>query len=337
MSGRLRILTSLALVAGFAVVPACLRHSDFCVHVTRGGVSGCLPPAYRPFSGRSFWNRPLPRNAPVSPDSDRILSFIESGSSTNYIHLSGASSRGRWGNPIYWASPSDPTYRIRDACRRPEPREFRSVRIPIGARPDPTSDASMTVYDLGKGFVYGLFHASFNPDTNTWSSCGGSVYDLRSNGLSGGLHASSDRRNSGHRGIPPSVFAVRYDEVNAGIIRHVLKISVPVTRCRHVFPMIDDECGTGARYAPPEGTRIRIKPSVDVSALDLSPAALTVARALQQYGAVISDQSGGPVSLKLENTVAEGRGWLWRGVLEDRSLRRIPLRLFEVLRFGYAG
>jgi len=52
---------------------------------------------------------------------------------------------------------------------------------------------------------------------------------------------------------------------------------------------------------------------------------------------VISDQSGGPVSLKLENTVAEGRGWLWRGVLEDGSLRRIPLRLFEVLRFGYAG
>jgi hypothetical protein len=54
------------------------------------------------------------------------------------------------------------------------------------------------------------------------------------------------------------------------------------------------------KYAPPEGARIRIKPSIDLSTFDLSPQAMTIARALQEYGAVIGDQSGGPASLKLE-------------------------------------
>jgi hypothetical protein len=195
----------------------------------------------------------------------------------------------------------------------------------------------MTVYDLAEGRVYGLFHAAYDEDTHTWSSCGGSVYDVSSNGLSGRLQASTNTRNGGHRGVPASVFAVRYDEVRSGVIPHVLKISVSATRCRDVFPMVDHECGTWARYAPPEGTRIRINPSVDLTKLGLSGPALTVARALKHYGAVIADQSGGPISLKLENTVAEGRGWLWHGVLNARSLRRIPLRLFQVIRFGYRG
>jgi hypothetical protein len=93
---------------------------------------------------------------------------------------------------------------------------------------------------------------------------------------------------------------VRYDEVEHGATKHVLKIAVPRTKFRHVFPMVGDECGTSRKYAPPEGTRIRIKPSLDLSTLGLSPEAMIVARALQHYGAVIGDQSGGPISLRLE-------------------------------------
>jgi hypothetical protein len=193
----------------------------------------------------------------------------------------------------------------------------------------------MTVYDLVRGRVYGLFRAVFHRDTHTWSSCGGSVYYIFSDGLSGELVASNEPRNQGHRGVPPSLFAVRYDEVRARTLSHVLKISVNMTRCSHVFPLVAHECETGARYAPSEGTRIRIKPSVDLTNLGLSGPALIVARALKHYGALIADQSGGPISLKLENTVAEGRGWRWRGVLNANSLARIPLRFFQVLRFGY--
>ena len=62
---------------------------------------------------------------------------------------------------------------------------------------------------------------------------------------------------------------------------------------------------------------------------------MTIARALQRYGAYVGDQSGGPVALKLENTIAEGRGFLWDDILDPRSLEAIPLSAFEVVDRGW--
>src|SRR5262249_45464871 len=76
---------------------------------------------------------------------------------------------------------------------------------------------------------------------------------------------------------------------------------------------------------------------VDLARFHLSSAALVVARALKRYGAIIGDQTRGKINLKVENTVAEGEGWGWRGVLGHRSLSNIPLRSFQVIRLGYRG
>jgi len=255
----------------------------------------------------------------------------------DFVRLSGTGPTGEWGMPLYSAGRGNPVYDVANDCSLRMPPEFDHIRIPPGAMADPTSDAAMTVYDRGMGFVVALWHARFDPDAQTWSSCGGTVYYLRSNGLDGKLRRSNESRNTGHRGVPPPTWAVRLDEIRSGSIKHVLKIAVPVTKCRHVFPMVADECGTRAVHAPPEGTRIRIKPGVDLTRLHLSSAALIVARALKRYGAVIGDQTRGKINLKVENTVAEGKGWRWRGILSSRSLSRIPLRSFQVIRLGYRG
>jgi hypothetical protein len=290
---------------------------------------------YRAFSPSSYWNTPLAPDAPVDGKSGRIIGFLKRKAATDFVHLAGADPTGKWGNPIYWADSDDAVYDIRNSCSYKQPSEFSSVRIPPGAKPDPTSDSAMTIYDLEKHVVYGFHRAVYKLATDTWTACGGAVYYLASNGLHGSLRRSDDDRNGGHRGVPPPTFAVRYDEVRSGAIEHMLKIAVPRTRCSHVFPMIRDECGTKKKNAPPEGARIRIQPSLDLTALDLSPQALIVARALQDYGAVIGDQSGGPVSLKLENTVAEGRGYLWNELLAADSLAPIPLESFEVIDLGF--
>jgi hypothetical protein len=62
-----------------------------------------------------------------------------------------------------------------------------------------------------------------------------------------------------------------------------------------------------------------------------------IAQALQRYGAVVGDQSGSSVVIKVENTVAEGRGYLWSGVLTANSLATIPLDAYEVVKLGYRG
>jgi hypothetical protein len=299
------------------------------------GPTGDAP--YRAFSDASYWNTPLPADAPIDPRSEQIIEFLQSNNRQNYIRLSGTDRSGRWGNPIYWSSRGDPRYRVVNTCQYRQPREFRDVRIPAGAKPDPTSDAAMTVYDLRRGLVYGMHWTRYDAERDQWSACGGTVYYLDSNGLAGKLSQSDEIRNKGHRGVPPSTYAVRLEEVQWGSIDHVLKVAVNPASTDHVFPMVGSDGASTHPSAPPEGARLRIKPTIELEALGLSPPALVVARALQRYGAVIGDQSGGSVNLKVENTVAEGLGYLWRGVLSSDSLSAIPLDAYEVIRLGYGG
>lgn len=291
--------------------------------------------AYRAFSDTGYWNTPLPKNAPRHPDSNEIMDYIKGGSATDYVLLSGTTPSGKWGQPVYWAEPGDPEYDVTSTMWYVPP-EFSSLRIPQGARPDPTSDAEMTIYDLERGYVAGLWLAEYDANTDTWTAGGGDIFYLNSNGLHRDLPESDDPRNTGaHRGLPPPSYAIRYDEIQAGVVDHLLKIGIHQTKDEHVFPMTGDEHGSSHPYAPPEGTRIRIKPSIDLSTYPLSPAARVVARTLQRYGAIIGDRTGGPVELKMENTVAEGRGQLWSGVLDNYSLASIPLDAYEVIEHEY--
>jgi hypothetical protein len=304
-------------------------------HVDRPGVSKQLGPM--DFGPSSFWNQPVGATAPTDAASASIIAFLKADNVNNYVTLSGTSSDGKWGTPYYYAKDGDPTYAVANSCFSRQPPEFGEIRIPVGAKPDPTTDASMVVFDLGKGMEYGLWHAKYDPATTQWSACGGTVYYLASNGLAGTLKQSDEKRNYGHRGVPPSVYAITYDEIASGSINHLLRLAVDTTQCTHVFPMSGDECGTYDLTAPPEGAIIRIKASVDLNALGLTAPALVIARALQTYGAIISDQSGRSVELKAENVVAEGRGWMWKGLVSATSLSRIPLDSYEVVKLGYGA
>jgi len=292
---------------------------------------------YRAFTDTSYWNTPLPSDAPVDPASHAIISFLTHDNASPFVTFSGTGPGGRWGHPIYWSKPSDPSYAIQNSCAFVMPAEFGFVRIPKSAHPDPGTDSDMTVYDVQRGVVYALWHAQYDPATGHWSSCGGTAYYLDSNGLDGRLAQSDQPANTGHRGLPPPTYAVRWDEIQAGHIDHLLRINVNTTGCAHVFPMTGDECGTRDPGAPPEGTRIRIDPSIDLSTLHLSHAALIVAQALQRYGAIIGDQTGGSATIQVEGVVLERRGWLWKGVLGPNALRKLPFSDFQVIQAGYGG
>ena len=296
---------------------------------------------FRAFTASSYWNTPAPADAPVDPASARIIEWLKNDNKPDYVRIAGVKASGVWGSPIFWAKDGDPAYAVQEQERKGKkfklPPEFASLRIPKGARPDPTSDAEFAVYDLARGYVAHLWAAQYDPSVEAWSAGGGAIHYLESNGLDGAWtqFPDTDPRNCGHRGVPAPVMAVRLDEIQAGAVRHVLKVAVNTTKAAHVFPMVGDEHGTEADDAPPEGARLRIKPSVDLAQRDLSPAARAIAVALQQYGAVIGDQSGGPINLKVENTMAEGRGPLWEGVLTDDALASIPLDDYEILQLGY--
>jgi hypothetical protein len=281
------------------------------------------------FSEASYWNTPIPDDAAVHPDSERIIEFLrEDNAEDGCILLSGYEGND-WGMPAYAAGTDDPVYSV--VSRKYElPPEFASLRIPLGALPADSSDGEMVVYDLVSRVVALLSKAVYDADTDTWTVNGGSIAHLDSNGLDGSLPAADDVRNRGtFRGYPGAVAMVHQDDIAAGELDNVVKIGVNNAREGFVFPMVGSDGDTDDPDAPVEGTRIRIKPDVDLEELGLSDQALIIARGLQKYGMVVADNTGGGIELKLEDTERSGRGPFWE--LEHDSLCAITTDHLEVV------
>jgi hypothetical protein len=290
------------------------------------------------FEPGSWWNTPIPDSAPDNPNEAAILDYLATAeeSGDGCLSLAGASDSA-WGQPVYWAVRGDPEYDVQDLP--PEsPPQLDSIRIPKGAQAADNSDGSMTVFDVRRGYVAMFTDARYDEDSDTWSASGGSVAYLDSNGLAASLEGSDDERNRGtHRGNNGAVAAVRWDEMQYGSIDHVLKVAIgPEAANRFVFPMTgsDGDYNGDDPAVPPQGLRLRIRPTIDLDSLRLHPQALVIAQALQTYGMYIGD-SGGVTALKLEDTMSEGRGQLWDVTAQDLCGLPFDSEYWDVLPEGY--
>jgi len=79
---------------------------------------------------------------------------------------------------------------------------------------------------------------------------------------------------------------VRYDEVAAGDIDHVIRFTAPRTAPSYVWPA-SHKAGSGGSSDPPMGTWFRLKASFDISGF--SPQNQVILRALKVHGMVLAD------------------------------------------------
>ncbi len=291
-----------------------------------------------------FWRVPHDGD-PVDPNSSSMMRAIERSTDHPYVLLSGTSGP-RWGAPYYEAEaggsqvtvtcPADPCFDF------PASGTVR-FRIPDAARPSQDPDRELVVIDRNPdtNAVLWLWRACPPASCGRWTAHGMSFTSFDSNEVDRcwvrqypNVVPWSNLANVGHRGLPGAYLGIRYDEVATDrSIPHVLKLAIPDTGGSHVYPYVGDESRGGSI---PEGTLVRLKASVDISGL--SPAAQVIARALQTYGAVVGDTSGGPVELKVENLFVEGSRVRWSSLgIGPSSLSKIALRDFEVVRAGYGA
>ena len=275
----------------------------------------------RPFKSTSYWNTPLGK-APRDPHSAAYIRDSQAKAHTQgYLKLV----IGDWGMPVYRSTAKDPVYRI-----NPGTGPTVRVHIPRRAKSMPTSDAALTVWDRSTNQIISMGGAHFGG--STWNATGLARYYAGTNGIAQGLPTGS-KGNIGHRGIPGSVAAVTKREIQRGAIRHRLEVYWWETASRTptgksaYFPMTGSESGKNGKV--PEGIVIRIKPSVNLKAKHLSPAAYTIARALQRYGAVVGDNSGTGNALKLQANTN------WGGILNKDSLHSIKWSDFMFVKGGY--
>jgi hypothetical protein len=294
---------------------------------------------FRAFEAGSWWNTPVPDDAPLDPNGRAVLHYLRTAPQSGNGCLNLAGTPGSpWGQPIYWAKPSDPAYDVQGVVARYRPPELDNLRIPVDARSASNSDGTMTIFDRTAGYVTALTDASYHPRAGRWTASGATVTYLDSNGLNVLTGRSDDPHNTGsHRGNNAAAMAIRWDMVKAGRITHVLKVaSGPELANRWVFPLVGSDGGYNGDdpAVPPEGLRLRVKPSVDLASLHLAPQALVIATAMQRYGIYLGD-SGVSTAVKLEDTVTEGRGQVWD--LKPTDLCALPFTpaYWEVVREGY--
>ena len=276
------------------------------------------------FTADSYWRTPLPDNATVHPNSATILHYIavdgpnyENSSADNtYLNLTNTS----WACPVYWAVPGDPQYHVPwTGYPANRPPEHDNIRIPYEAAPSSNSDAQFVLYDVERGYVSTFQAATYDAAHNTWTTSGGSLAYLASNGLERRVtqtpwhEGSDDDRNMGsQRGNSGAHFYVGWEMLknaaaNGGDLGHIHKIALgSFFREDYIAPTVgsDGKMPTSSPWyqeAPKNGTRFRIKPSVVLTGKGLSPSALALARTFQKYGVYLGDSSGSTTNLKMEN------------------------------------
>ena len=143
-----------------------------------------------------------------------------------------------------------------------------------------SGDRHLLVVDRDRWLLFETWATEWNSGLSRWEAGSGAVWNLSTN----------DRRPEGWTSADAAGLAVlpgliRYDEIEAeGEIRHALRFTTRATN-GYVFPASHQAGNTTG--APPLGTRLRMKASVDISSY---PADVQkIFRAMKTYGLILAD------------------------------------------------
>ena len=148
--------------------------------------------------------------------------------------------------------------------------------------------------------LYEMWRANISGGTFTGGCM--AVWDLKRDYWSSNSPSSYGRgmqcTSADAAGYPITDLLFTADEVKAGEINHAIRFILPNDRIRKgemVLPATHSGVGKGTPTADtvPYGARLRLKASVDISAL--KPGAQVIARALKKYGMFLAD--GGNIAL----------------------------------------
>ncbi len=179
--------------------------------------------------------------------------------------------------------------------------QFSDVPIPAHAIPSPGTDKAMSIYSPEQDRLWEFWVTERTGDGG-WSACWGGRIDSVSTSpgfFEGGFGATAT-------GLASSGGMVRLADIRSGSIEHAVSLAIPnpAVWTNLSWPAQRSDGWDSHPDAVPEGTRLRLDPSVDVDALGLHPVAVMVARAAQQYGFLVIDKSGS-VSVIAESGAAE--------------------------------
>ena len=332
-------------VVGFRLATEATRPAA----TTPSAPSTSVPPPTRSrlFAADSVWNAPLAANAELDPANATLVGTLRKTVAQNQAVRSGPwMSTGD--TPTLYTVPADqPTVRVQldpGSWKVSLQHAFTSVPLPANAIAAPVGDAQITVWQPSTDRLWELFqarkladgwHASFGGAMSNASQSRG-YFDLASwPGLSQtwwGATATS---------LPAVAGTIMIDELKAGVIPHALAMNIPWAKPKTFsWPAQRTDGRSTDPNAIPEGARFRLDPNLNIDAMNLPPMTKMIAKAAQNYGMIVRDQTGHGISLFAENPRSAGTdpysapGGYWGGPTPDKVMNAFPWDRLQLVKMS---
>jgi hypothetical protein len=296
--------------------------------------------AERPFAASSAWNRPIPADAALAPNSAGMIRRLSSGGDYNVTN----GAWGQFGAPVFYADASTPRYTWGSHCG---PISGKQVPIPPGSHeaqgPGANHDHKYIVIDTSTKLVYDIWGADVEGrDCIKWGYQGYGIIESLTTANDGapginGEKAPTGAATSSLAGLL-RVYAVTHLDAD-GTYGHALQgASMYSAKGRWVSPATSSDGPDTSPDAIPQGSRLQLNPSFNCGAIS-TPGVRAYCRTAQKYGIILMDTT--PVhALTIyqedvkDNTPASGNpfaGGYWGTDADWPSLASVPLNQFRVV------
>ena len=145
------------------------------------------------------------------------------------------------------------------------------------------TDRHVLIVDPVNARLYELYQG--RKTATGWQAGCTAIFDLKSNKLRPDGWTSTDAA-----GLPVFPAAVRFDDVERGIVNHAMRFTVRRSRSSYVYPATHKASRNSDPDLPRMGERFRLKADFDASGF--SPHAQAIVKGLKKYGMFMADNGG---------------------------------------------
>lgn len=255
--------------------------------------SGPLPVGFQVFPANNIWNTPIDK-APLHPNSVQWMDIIN-GHTGHPLHPDfGSVYQGHLnGIPYNVVGNATPKVKVSFDPILSYPAEsdiLPAAGLPIppdaaveGDPPTGTGDRHLILLDVDNKVLHEMYAAIKQAD-GSYLCEQYSRWDLTSNALRPDTWTSSDAA-----GLPILPGLIRWDEIQAGEIKHAIRFTLDLTWKPHLWPARHDAV-SGSPLNPPFGMRVRLKSNFDIS--KYSATNQIILKAMKKYGMILADNGG---------------------------------------------
>lgn len=295
------------------------------------------------YSSDSPLNTPIPADPEIDPNSDEYVGLLQ-----EVVTAGGfAIEVKQYSTTVYFADASTPKVNVYMPCGPAWAGvdSLKGVPIPAFAEPtqdtdgadapipvgqcgeDSSQDNQMAIVDLTTRCEYDFIR--IRKESGKWVADWGNSISMNGNGI---YEFGFSGRGAGFTQLAGEIWP---DELQAGQINHALIFSYPHSATGGPVPPATESDGVSDhQWGLPEGARVQLDPSLDLSTLGLTAYELTIARALQVYGMWLVDVNSSGISIEaIDPRSVQGNPYA--GLLPDEdypSVANIPVDRFRVLK-----